>query len=131
MRWKILVADDEKMISRLISRGLSTRDCEVVTASNGVQAVELAKAVRPDLIILDVQMPFANGWEVLKELRRHSRTRALPVIMLTGCGGLADEVGGLEMGADDYITKPFNVQELLARIEAVSRRAVGKCSEDC
>ena len=122
MRWKILVADDEKMISRLISRGLSTRDCEVVTASNGVQAVELARAVRPDLIILDVQMPFANGWEVLKKLRSQSQTRAIPVIMLTRHREISDKVGGLDMGADDYITKPFEMEELCSRVMSMLRR---------
>lgn len=122
MNQRVLVADDEEMIHRLIYRTLTTKDCEVVLASDGVEALELARTVGPDLIVLDVNMPLKSGWEVLKELRSQAGTRAIPVIMLTGCGDSSDEVGGLEMGADDYITKPFKLEELRARVMSMLRR---------
>jgi diguanylate cyclase (GGDEF)-like protein len=96
--------------------------CEVVTASDGAQALELVEKIHPDLVVLDVNMPRKNGWEVLRELRSRMGTNTLPVIMLTGCNDLDSEVGGLEMGADDYITKPFELEELRAHVMSVLRR---------
>jgi len=122
MKQKILVADDEEMIHRLISRTLTDKNCEVVTASDGAQAMELARTVGPDLIVLDVKMPLKSGWEVLRELRSQAGTRAIPVIMLTGCCNTSDEVAGLDMGADDYITKPFQLEDLRARVMSLLRR---------
>jgi diguanylate cyclase (GGDEF)-like protein len=122
MNQKILVADDEVSIHRLIARALAASSCEVVTASDGAQALELVDREHPDLVVLDVNMPRKNGWEVLRELRRGSGTCALPVIMLTGYGDMDSEVAGLEMGADDYITKPFQLDELRARVMSVLRR---------
>jgi diguanylate cyclase (GGDEF)-like protein len=122
MNQKILVADDEVSIHRLIARALAASSCDVVAASDGAQALELIDQVHPDLMLLDINMPRKNGWEVLRELRGQAVTSALPVIMLTGYSDLNSEVGGLEMGADDYITKPFQLEELRARIMSVLRR---------
>ncbi|MBI5242753.1 MAG: response regulator [Elusimicrobia bacterium] len=122
MSQRILVADDEEAMHRLISRTLTTSNREVVAASDGAQALELARTLGPDLIVLDVKMPRKSGWEVLKELRGHALTRAMPVIMLTGCGSICDEVAGLDMGADDYIAKPFQPEGLRARVMSILRR---------
>ncbi|MBI5238852.1 MAG: response regulator [Elusimicrobia bacterium] len=122
MTQKILVADDEECVRRIIARTLSAMPCQVIMAGDGAQALELAVCEAPDLIVLDVKMPRKDGWQVLRELRDRPGTRAIPVIMLTGCSGLSDEVGGLELGADDYITKPFEAAELRARVASVLRR---------
>ena len=122
MNQKILVADDEVSIHKLIARALVAMSCDVVAASDGAQALELIDKERPDLVVLDVNMPRKTGWEVLRELRSQAGTCSLPVIMLTGYNDLASEVGGLEMGADDYITKPFQLEELRARVMSVLRR---------
>jgi len=122
MNQKILVADDDGTIRRLMSQTLTAMGYEVVTASDGVQAVELAGTLEPDLILLDVAMPLKSGWEVLKELRRQPGTRTIPVILLTGSSNPCDKVDGLDMGADDYITKPFQLEELRARVMSLVRR---------
>jgi len=122
VKQKILVADDEECVHRLIARALENARYELIIARDGAEAMELAKSAGPDLVVLDVRMPRKNGWEVLRELRLQPRTRATPVIMLTGCSDLADEVEGLEMGADDYITKPFEINDLRARVTSVLRR---------
>jgi diguanylate cyclase (GGDEF)-like protein len=122
MNQKILVADDEVMIHKLIARALTTASCEVVTASDGVQALALIEKARPDLVVLDINMPGKSGWEVLRELKSQAVTSSLPVIMLTGYDDSNSEVAGLELGADDYITKPFQLDELRARVMGVLRR---------
>ncbi|MFA6003023.1 MAG: response regulator [Elusimicrobiota bacterium] len=122
MKRKILVADDEESVQRVLYRALTESHYEVVAAGDGVQALAMAEREAPDLILLDVKMPRKSGWEVLRELRSRPATRSLPVVMLTGCNGMAEEVGGFEMGADDYITKPFNVAELRARVMSLLRR---------
>lgn len=123
MKQKILVADDEEMVRRHISRILGAMSYQVVTASDGARTLELAKTMGPDLIVLDVKMPGKSGWEVLRELRRQAGTRTIPVIMLTGCNDLCDEIEGRDLGADDYITKPFQVEDLRARVMCMLRRA--------
>ena len=122
MRQKILVADDEDSVQRVLARAFNPAVYELLCAPNGKTALDLASTQNPDLILLDINMPEKNGWEVLRELRRNAQTRMTPVIMLTACGVLADKVGGLEMGADDYITKPFTVVELMARVDGALRR---------
>jgi diguanylate cyclase (GGDEF)-like protein len=119
---KVLVADDEVAVQNLISRALVAMPCEVVVASDGAQALDLVERVRPNLVVLDVDMPRKNGWQVLRQLRSQNGTRGLPVIMLTHRGDLASEVEGLEMGADDYIAKPFELEQLRARVMSVLRR---------
>lgn len=122
MKQKILIADDEPSVQGVVARALGSKLYDFCTASNGNDALNLTSKEKPDLILLDVGMPKKNGWEVLKELRRRVLTRMTPVIMLTGLGGVSDEVHGLEIGADDYITKPFIAAELRARVDSALRR---------
>jgi len=119
---KILIADDEAPIQRLLARMLDRAAYEIVAAGDGKKALELATAQVPDLILLDVHMPKMNGWEVLEELRRAPKTRSIPVILLTNARAVSDKVGGLGLGADDYMTKPFAAAELRARVEGLLRR---------
>lgn len=123
MEQKILVADDEEGVRKMIRRALAPYPYQVLSAKDGVEAVDIATKSEPSLIILDVEMPGKNGWAVLKDLRSKLQCRMIPVIMLTGRGTLIDKVAGLSMGADDFITKPFLIEELIARIEALLRRA--------
>jgi two-component system KDP operon response regulator KdpE len=115
----ILVVDDEAPIQRFIRTELEAQDYRVLVASSGAEALERVEDDRPDLVLLDVMMPDMDGFETLRRLRQHS---AVPVIMLTARAGDMDKIRGLQTGADDYITKPFNPEELTARILAVLRR---------
>ena len=119
---KILIVDDEKDIVDLIAYNLEKEGFAAVKAYDGENALELVKTKKPDLVILDLMLPGLTGMEVCGFLRRNRETEALPIIMLTAKGDQVDKVLGLEMGADDYVTKPFNVRELIARIRAVLRR---------
>jgi DNA-binding response OmpR family regulator len=116
---KILVVDDAPPILRLVRSNLEKEGIKVLTASDGEQAISQAEMNELDLILLDVMMPRMDGWEVLRRLREFS---TVPIIMLTAKSEEYDKVRGLELGADDYVTKPFGVPELLARIKAVLRR---------
>jgi DNA-binding response OmpR family regulator len=120
MAGTILVVDDEKNIIQLARLYLDKEGFRVEAAYDGAQALEKAKALRPDLVILDIMMPEMDGIAVCTELRRTSN---VPIIMLTARGDEVDRVVGLELGADDYVTKPFNPRELVARVKAVLRRA--------
>jgi DNA-binding response OmpR family regulator len=119
-RTTILTADDDPQLLRLVSRNLELEDYEVVTASNGQQALEMIEAQTPDLVLLDVMMPKMDGFTVCQRVRAFS---AVPIILITARGQDQDKVRGLDLGADDYLTKPFSVDELLARVRAVLRRA--------
>ncbi len=119
---KILVADDDPMLQRLIMNTLKLERYEVVIASNGQQALELARSEKPDLIILDVMMPVKNGFEVCAELRKMPETAALPVIILSGLGQVQEKIAGLKAGADEYVTKPVDPRELLTRVEMLLLR---------
>jgi DNA-binding response OmpR family regulator len=123
---KILVVDDEPAVTNLLTYNLRKAGYEVLSAADGHAGLELASRARPDLILLDLMLPGVAGLEVCRELRR---TSAVPVIMVTALGEEIDRVVGLEVGADDYITKPFSVRELLARIKAVLRRAGQSASQ--
>jgi DNA-binding response OmpR family regulator len=120
MRETILVIEDDASISKGLKKNLAFEGYSVFVAPDGERGLELAVDKAPDLIVLDVMMPKMNGFEVLRELRR--REIDVPVIMLTAKGEEMDKVRGLDLGADDYVTKPFGLQELLARIQAVLRR---------
>jgi len=120
---KILVVDDEKDIVDLISYNLEKEGFATIKAYDGESALELVKATKPDLVILDLMLPGIRGLEVCKLIRKNPDTEALSIIMLTAKGEHVDKILGFEMGADDYITKPFNVRELIARVRAVLRRA--------
>jgi two-component system, OmpR family, alkaline phosphatase synthesis response regulator PhoP len=116
---RILVVDDEPSVLDLLVYNLNKAHYEVLTAANGRQALELARRSDPDLILLDLMLPEVDGLDVCRELRHTSR---VPIIMLTARGEEVDRVVGLELGADDYICKPFSLRELMARIKAVLRR---------
>jgi len=116
----ILVVDDEKNIVQLARLYLDKEGYRVEAAYDGAQALEKARSLRPDLVILDIMMPELDGLSVAKELRKTSN---VPIIILTARGDDVDRIVGLELGADDYVTKPFNPRELVARVKAVLRRA--------
>src|SRR5512144_538643 len=118
-RRRILVVDDEERMVRFIRMNLEHDGFQVAEAFNGKQAIQKLRDVTPDLILLDVMMPDMDGFEVLKMIREVS---SVPVIMLTAKGEEDDRVRGLELGADDYITKPFSPRELVSRVRAVLRR---------
>ncbi|MBI5209279.1 MAG: response regulator [Elusimicrobia bacterium] len=120
-RRTVLVADDDAVIRALVRKTLAG-GYSVVEARDGVEAFELARRSPPDLFILDVNMPGKSGDELARELRACRATRIIPIVFLTGNTGLQDKLRGFQSGADDYITKPFDVFELVARVEAVLRR---------
>ena len=118
----VLVADDEPRITKLVSIALSEEGFRVVTANGGEDALAKAEEVRPDIVLLDIVMPDLDGIEVMRQLRER---RPVPVILLTAKGSTADKAKGLDLGADDYIAKPFHPDELAARVRAVIRRSSG------
>ena len=120
----ILVIDDEKDLIELVRYNLEREGFDIIAAANGQSGLEIARQHKPDLIVLDLMMPGIDGLEVCRELRADSRTAQLPVIMLSAKAAEADKVVGLELGSDDYLTKPFSPRELVARIKAVLRRTV-------
>ena len=122
MAKKALIAEDDANIAELLRLYLEKDGFEVSIVPNGGAAVERVKADGPDLMILDIMLPVKNGWQVCKEVREFSQ---MPIIMLTAKGETFDKITGLEMGADDYMTKPFDTKELMARIHAVMRRTGG------
>jgi DNA-binding response OmpR family regulator len=117
---KILIVDDEPEMLSLLERALSLDKYEIKTALDGRTGLRLAHEFQPDLVVLDVMMPDLNGWEVLRRLRDFSQ---VPVVMLTAMGTEEAKVHGLDLGADDYITKPFGIRELKARVRAALRRS--------
>lgn len=119
---KILIIDDEQHIVELLKYNLETNGYKVYFSLNGKEGLSIAFDKKPDLILLDIMLPEMDGYDVCKELRKNKETKAIPVIMLTAKSEELDKILGLELGADDYITKPFSVRELLARVKAVLRR---------
>ena len=117
---KILVVDDEQSIVELIKFNLEKEDWQVVTAYDGDEALDVFRREKPDLVLLDIMLPIKDGWQVCKELRE---TSSVPIIMLTAKGDEPDKIKGLEIGADDYVTKPFSPKELIARVRVALRRA--------
>ena len=122
MTKKILIADDEEVVQKTISRGLAKQPFTFVFASDGLEAIEKAQQETPDLILLDINMPHKDGREVIQDLRKNNLTKNIPVIMLTGLGEMMDKIAGFELGADDYITKPFDLTILLKRIQTIFNR---------
>jgi two-component system, OmpR family, alkaline phosphatase synthesis response regulator PhoP len=120
MTHRILVVDDEPSVTDLLAYNLRKAHYDVSTATDGREALRLAGEYKPDLILLDLMIPEVDGLDVCRELRK---TSSVPVIMITALGEETDRIVGLELGADDYVTKPFSVRELMARIKAVLRRA--------
>jgi phosphate regulon transcriptional regulator PhoB len=119
---KVLVVEDEADVAEMIRYSLGREGYEVRLAATGTDALRQVKEVRPDLILLDIMVPHLTGWEICRRLRQDRETQAIPVIMVTGRVEEGDKVLGFEMGADDYVTKPFSPRELVARVRAVSRR---------
>lgn len=119
----VLVIEDEKNIQELLKFNLEEEGYRVVCASTGDRGLEAAGREKPDLILLDVMLPGVSGTDILKSLRAQARTAAVPVLMLTARSQESDKVLGLELGADDYVTKPFSPRELCARVKALLRRA--------
>lgn len=119
---KILIVDDEEDILELITFNLAREGYKVFTADNGEKALKIAKSEIPDMIILDLMLPGIDGLEVARSLKSRDSTKSIPIIMLSAKGDESDIVSGLELGADDYVTKPFSPKILIARIRAVLRR---------
>lgn len=126
MREKILIVDDEKDIVKMLDYNLKKDGFRTMAANDGEDALDLASREFPDLIILDLMLPGLSGLEVCKTLKKESKTASIPIIMLTAKTQEADKIVGLELGADDYVTKPFSPRELIARIKAVLRRTKEK-----
>jgi two-component system phosphate regulon response regulator PhoB len=123
MKTHILVIEDEAALVELIRYNLETEGFRVSAANDGEEGLALLKESKPDLLVLDWMLPHVSGIEICRQIRRKTELRDLPVIMLTARGEEADRIRGLEVGADDYIIKPFSPSELVARIRAVLRRA--------
>ena len=126
MAISVLIVEDDHNIAELLQMYLEKEGYTVTLAGDGGQGLTKFRAVQPDLVLLDVMMPVMDGWAVCKAIRAEAQT---PVIMLTAKGETDDKVSGLKCGADDYITKPFEMKEVLARIEAVLRRSTGVTAE--
>ena len=120
---RILLAEDELALRDFVSRNLRVRGFEVLEASNGLEAMALWQGEDPHLLVLDIMMPRMDGLEVCRRVREHS---AVPIIVLTALDAESDKVAALDLGADDYLTKPFGVEELMARVRAVLRRTQGE-----
>ncbi|BDR66764.1 DNA-binding response regulator [Clostridium tetani] len=127
---KILIVDDEEHIRELLRYNLEKEGYKIFCAENGKEALEIAKEKKPTLILLDVMLPQMDGYDVCKEIRKDNSISTTPIIMITAKGEELDKVLGLELGADDYITKPFSIRELIARIKAVLRRTLLKSTEE-
>ena len=131
MAEKILIVEDEPAIVTMLEYNLKSEGYEIVVATDGLQALDMAEKERPTLILLDWVLPKMTGIEVCKTIRKKAHHSAVPIIMLTARGEEADKVLGLKLGADDYITKPFSIPELNARIKAVLRRAGPSDDKGC
>jgi DNA-binding response OmpR family regulator len=125
MNQRILVVDDDKQIVRLVQSYLEQAGYAVLTAYDGATALRTIRTVRPDLVVLDLMLPDQDGWSITRTVRADASQADLPIIMLTARIEDTDKIVGLEIGADDYIAKPFNPRELVARVRAVLRRGSG------
>ena len=127
---RVLVVDDEPDLAELVAYHLRDAGHDVVVVGNGISALSEAQRRRPDLIVLDLMLPDLSGIEVCRRLRRQESTRSVPVLMLTAKGEEVDRVVGFEVGADDYVLKPFSPRELVLRVDAILRRAVRTEADD-
>jgi len=121
-RAKVLVVDDEEYIQHILNFSFGAEGYEVITASDGEEAIAKAKREKPDVIVLDIMMPKMDGYEACKRLKSDPETRAIPVILLTAKGREADRRLGSEAGADDYVVKPFSPGRLIERVEGMLKR---------
>ena len=124
-RGLVLVVDDERDLRTLLEFNLRQAGYQVVQAATGAEALARARSLRPQVIILDLNLPDVSGTDVCRLLKSDESTRGIPILMLTARGSEADRIAGLELGADDYVGKPFSVREVLLRVDAVARRSVG------
>lgn len=124
---KVLIVDDDRNICELLRLYLQKDGFDTEIANDGSEAIELQKTYNPDIILLDVMMPKLDGWQVCREIRK---TSDVPIIMITAKGEVFDKILGLELGADDYISKPFDTKEVIARIKAVLRRTTDKTKNE-
>jgi DNA-binding response OmpR family regulator len=124
----ILVVDDEEAVAQTIERALR-RDYEVWVVYSAVEALKVARRIVPDLIVLDIMMPGMDGLEACRELRRDPMLKSVPILFLTALGRVEDRIEGLEAGGDDYLTKPFDIRELMLRVKAILRRGVATARE--
>ncbi|MBR3909346.1 MAG: response regulator transcription factor [Clostridia bacterium] len=123
MKYKILIVDDDVNICELLRLYLEKEGFETIVANDGENAVSAAQKHTPDLVLLDIMLPRLDGWQVCREIRKFSE---MPIIMITAKGEVFDKILGLELGADDYVTKPFDTKEIVARVKAVLRRSGDK-----
>ena len=128
--YRVLIAEDEPDISDLVSLNLQRESIDTIHAKDGLEAIEIAQNELPDLIILDLMLPKCDGFEVFKELTRDSRTKNIPVMMLTARAQLDDIIAGLELGAADYLTKPFSPKEMVLRVKGLLKRSTGKSAKN-
>jgi two-component system alkaline phosphatase synthesis response regulator PhoP len=125
---KILIVDDEKELVKLITFHMAIAGYDVLSAKNGIEALEICETEKPALIILDIMLPRIDGWEVCRRLRQNSQTRNIPIIMLSALSEVADKLRGFDLGIDDYVTKPFSPRELVVRVKRVIARSENKAS---
>jgi DNA-binding response OmpR family regulator len=121
-RGKVLVVDDEEYIQHILNFSFGAEGFEVVTAADGEQAIKMAKAEKPDIIVLDIMMPKMDGYEACKRIKTDPQTKNIPVILLTAKGREVDRKLGAEAGADDYVVKPFSPGRLIERVEGIMKR---------
>ncbi|MCB2293565.1 response regulator transcription factor [Clostridium algoriphilum] len=119
---KILIVDDEEHIRELLKYNLEKNSYKCITAANGFEALKIAKDQRPRLVLLDLMLPEMDGYEVCKEIKKNNQISSTPIIILSAKNEVFDKILGLELGADDYITKPFSIAEVLVRVKAILRR---------
>ncbi len=129
-KMKLLIVEDDKDILQLLSYNMQTSGFDVLTSRDGYEGLSIARQNLPDLIILDLMLPGLDGFEVCKELKRDSETKNIPILMLTARGEEVDRIVGLELGADDYVVKPFSPRELVLRIRAILRRSATDASTE-
>jgi DNA-binding response OmpR family regulator len=125
----ILVIDDDELVSRTLQRALKMYDYQVMTANSGIEGLQLARRHRPDLFILDIMMPGVDGYQVCRQIRGDPLLKELPVLFLTAKAKDEDKIEGFRAGADDYLIKPFNMQELELRVKAILRRIMPESPE--
>ena len=123
MTQQILVVDDDKAIVKIVRSYLEQAGYQVLTAYRGESALQVLRSEQPDLLILDLMLPDRDGWDITRVIRQDKRLAAMPIIMLTARVDDSDKIVGLELGADDYVTKPFNPREVVARVRALLRRS--------
>jgi two-component system phosphate regulon response regulator PhoB len=129
-RQKVLVVDDEEDILELVEYNLAKNGFQVTCVATGEDALRAARTQAPDTVVLDLMLPGTDGLEVCRQLKSDAKTKAIPIVMLTARGEEADVISGLEMGADDYVTKPFSPKVLVARVKAVLRRKASEPVDD-